>query len=59
MGQLMLYKGYTLLDKVTFTDQLGNGNLYYPSLAAGTYTIKFLPKWTSIDVRDYTISVYA
>jgi len=30
-------------------------------LAAGNYTIKFTPSWSStgVDVKDYTISVYA
>ena len=41
------------------TDQLGYGFLYFQSLAAGTYTITFKPSWGKMDIRDYTISVYA
>ena len=31
----------------------------FENLAAGTYTIKFQPTWTSSDKKDYTIGVYA
>src|SRR5687767_13623882 len=38
---------------------MGFGFIKFDSLAAGTYIIKFQPKWSDIDVKDYTINVYA
>jgi hypothetical protein len=58
-GLLALYSGSTQLQNVTVSDELGYGFLYFDPLPAGTYTITFKPTWTSVDVKDYTISVYA
>ncbi|CDW77757.1 calpain family cysteine protease containing protein [Stylonychia lemnae] len=58
-GLLQLLKGTTVLDQVTFSDQLGYGFLYQPSLAAGNYTIRFKPTWSAYDEKDYTVSVYS
>lgn len=58
-GTIGVYKGSTYIDGTTFTDQLGYGYVYFQSLAAGTYTLKFKPTWTSYDVKDYTVSVYS
>ena len=38
---------------------MGFGFISFDNLAAGTYTIKFQPTWSSIDVKDYTVGVYA
>jgi len=38
---------------------MGFGYLYFKNLAAGSYTIKFKATWSSIDIKDYTVSVYA
>lgn len=57
---LSIYSGSSQLAGIMFTDQWGGlGTAHFPQLNAGTYTIKFTPTWTSVDVRDYTVNVYA
>ncbi|CDW79117.1 calpain family cysteine protease containing protein [Stylonychia lemnae] len=42
-----------------YEESLLSINLVDKPLAAGTYTLKFYPKWTSDDVRDYGIIINA
>ena len=58
-GVLGLYTGTTLIQSFSYDDSLGFGSMYFANLAAGTYTIKFQATWTTVDVKDYTIGVYA
>ena len=58
-GSLKVYKGSTLLESTTFDDYIGFGFINFENLNAGTYTIKFKPTWSSVDVREYTVGVYA
>lgn len=58
-GTLSVYSGSTLLQSASVNDQFGFGFIYFSNMAAGTYKITFSPSWGSVDVRDYTIQVYA
>lgn len=59
IGNVQIYKGSTYIDQFTFSDQLGYGYQYYPTMTAGTYTLKFKATWTAYDVKDYTVSIYS
>ena len=58
-GTYYLYQGSSLIDSLSFNDQLGYAYSYYPSLAAGSYTLFFKATWTPYDVRDYSVTIYA
>ena len=58
-GTMRLYRGNTYVDSVSFTDQMGFGFIRQQNLAAGSYKITFQASWSTIDVKDYTISIYA
>lgn len=58
-GAYNLYRGSTLIDQFSFSDNLGYGYTYYQSLSAGNYTLVFKPTWTQYDAKDYTVSLYA
>jgi hypothetical protein len=38
---------------------MGYGFIRFTSLAAGDYQITFQAKWGSVDIKDYTVQVYA
>ena len=58
-GNYQLYRGNTQIDSYRFADTVGYGWTFYSGLSAGTYTLKFQAQWTSQDVKDFTVNVYA
>jgi hypothetical protein len=55
--QLFDSKNNNLVNSYTY-DWAGFNFKRFESLAAGTYTFKFQPKWNAQDVKDYTVRVY-
>jgi hypothetical protein len=59
-GSITVLKGTTVLQRTTFSDSWQiSGYVKMPALAAGVYKITFSATWTAIDIKDYTIGVYA
>ena len=59
MGFMYLYQGTSYIVATMAYDWNNFNNFHFDSLAAGTYTLKFKPKWDALDVKDYTIRLYS